>query len=379
MAKFCGKCGAQLNKQTGLCPVCGSAPVNEERPEASRKVAPVASQRRSKFCGKCGSPTNPQTGFCTVCGAVTRYTPPEDPGKWETPPNTEEHPEKKQRRTALWVVLAAAAVLLAAAAAVGVLVRFGVVDIPAVAKLEERLGMMPRTADADSPDGTADASGDAGGAADSQPEEIRREVRMNCYDANDVLQWYHIYTYDENGDRISAASYDSQGSQTSYVDIGSDVDYWYYFDGGILGSRQETVVREGNTETITYEPNDHSNSYEVVTYDANDRPSKRCSYSVENDSLLGYWIYERDADGKVTKLSEYRADDELDYYTTYEYDAAGHRIKSTINNVDSPSWNRTTTYIYNGQGDMTRENDYDSTGALERYFTYQYAVVGTAS
>ena len=28
MANFCDKCGAALNQQTGVCPVCGSAPVS---------------------------------------------------------------------------------------------------------------------------------------------------------------------------------------------------------------------------------------------------------------------------------------------------------------------------------------------------------------
>ena len=375
MAKFCGKCGAQLNKQTGLCPICGSAPVNEEKPEASRKVAPVASQRRSKFCGKCGSPTNPQTGFCTVCGAVTRYTPPEDPGKWETPPNTEEHPKEKPRRTALWVVLAATAVLLAAVAAVGVLVRFGVVDIPVVAKLEERLGLAPRAAGADSPDGTADASGDADGTADSPPEEIRREVRMNCYDANDVLQWYHIYTYDENGGLASETSYDAQGNQTGFVEVKEGFHWTYSYDTGEVSDRGATVVREGNTETITYE----DGTLEIIIYNADDKPIEEKRYDEWSDSYYTSCVYEYNADGQMIKIIWYHQDGEVCRNMFYEYDAKGHRVKSTIRDACDPLSNGTITYIYNGQGDMTRENDYDSTGALERYFTYQYAVVGTAS
>ena len=334
-------------------------------------MAPVASQRRSKFCGKCGSPTNPQTGFCTVCGAVTRYTPPEDLGKWETPPNTEEHPKEKPRRTALWVVLAATAVLLAAVAAVGVLVRFGVVDIPAVARLEERLGLAPRAAGADSPDGTADASGDADGTADSPPEEIRREVRMNCYDANDVLQWYHTYTYDENGEMNGATSYDSQGNQIDHVDIGPYTDFCWFYDGEI-GRSKRTVVREGNTETVTRD----TGFCEVTIYDENDNAIEERHYFAGSET--GSWEYEYNTDGQRIRYS-YFSHGELESYGCYEYNEEGRMIKYTYYNTNIPPWNRMSTYTYNEQGDMVRESQYDSTGMLLRYYTYEYAVVGTAS
>ena len=373
MAKFCGKCGAERNKQTGLCPVCDSAPAREEKPEVSQKVAPVASQRRSKFCGKCGSPTNPQTGFCTVCGAVTRYTPPEESENWEIPSNTEKPPKEKQCHTALWIVLAAVAVLLAAVAAVGVLVRFGVVDIPVMAKLEERLGLAPRAAGADSPDGTVDASGDADGTADSQPEEIRREVRRNCYDTNDVLQWYHTYTYDENGEKSGATSYDSQGNQIGHVDIGSYTDFWWFDDGEIDG-RQGTGVREGNTKTVTYE----DGVREVVIYDVNGNVIEIRQYSDGSDTPSASWVYEYNTDGQQIKQSCF-SHGEMWCYICYEYNEEGRRIKSTHYNTNDPSLNGMSTYTYNEQGDMVRESQYDSNGMLLRYYTCEYAVVGTAS
>ena len=328
----------------------------------------------AKFCGKCGAQLNKQTGLCPVCGAVTRYTPPEDLGKWETPPNTEEHPKEKPRRTALWVVLAATAVLLAAVAAVGVLVRFGVVDIPVVAKLEERLGLAPRAAGADSPDGTADASGDADGTADSPPEEIRREVRMNCYDANDVLQWYHTYTYDETGEINGATSYDSQGNQTSHVDIGPGVFYESCSIDGKLDGRQGTVVREGNTKTVTYE----DGGREVTIYDVNGNAIEYRRYSDGSDTPGDSWVYEYNTDGQRIKHS-YFSNGELWSYNCYEYNEEGRKIKDTCYDANDPSLTYMWTYAYNEQGDMVRENEYDSAGMLWQYYTYEYAVVGTAS
>ena len=378
MAKFCGTCGAALNKQTGLCPVCGGAPVRGETPAedaASRKAAPAASQRRSKFCGRCGSPTNPQTGFCPVCGAVTRYTPPEGSKNGGTSGSAEKHTKGKKRHTALWIVLAVAAVLLAAAAVLGVLVHFGVVDIPAVAQLEERLGLTPRAADAGSTGNTEDASDGTDGAVDSQPEEIRRVVQMNCYDANDVLRWYHTYTYDTDGEKSGGTSYDSQGNQTSHVDIGPGVDYWWYDDVGKLDGRRGTVVRESNTETVTYEDGD----CEVTIYDANGNAIEMRRYSDGSDSPSNSWVNEYNTDDQLIKHSRYFSNGELWSYRFYEYDEEGRTIKSTYYDTDNPSLNGTSTYTYNEQGDMVRASEYDSTGTLRQYYTYEYAVVGMAS
>ena len=129
MAKFCSRCGAALDEQTGLCPACGGVPVSGGilRDVPLEQPAPYAHQKRTaRFCSRCGSATDPQTGFCPVCGATSRYTPPQQPGQQPLPqtPGQPLPPRKKKRgHAALWVVTTAA-VLLAAAAIVGVLEHF---------------------------------------------------------------------------------------------------------------------------------------------------------------------------------------------------------------------------------------------------------------
>ena len=588
MAKFCGTCGAALNKQTGLCPVCGGAPVRGETPAedaASRKAAPAASQRRSKFCGRCGSPTNPQTGFCPVCGAVTRYTPPEGSKNGGTSGSAEKHTKGKKRHTALWIVLAVAAVLLAAAAVLGVLVHLGVVDIPVVAQLEERLGLTPRAKvekshqvvreemhgedgevlsystyeyddagrkvkrliydengalsvydvygynskgqltkesrydsnDAqesygvyeyndkeqqvkysrydkagvldyytineynagglltkslsydrggalyfhcvyeynakgqqisvlnynengelfvrfetvyeedgehiqytrqvqlpsmqtwtniftydeygdlvrldsydddnvlrsytvyeydtagtpDEADGAADTAGGADGTTVSQPEEIRREVRWNCCYPDGTLQWYHIYTYDENGEETSAASYDGQGSQTGFVDTSTGASWLYSVEDGSVTQHVETSVREGNTETVTCDT--YEDFWKVILYDDNDRIKELRYYS--SGSLRDYDLYKYNEKGQLIRVENYG---EMVWYTAYELDE-GRLVKSDLCYEKVPSLNSTSIYIYNEQGEMVRREDYSSSGTLQRYSTYEYAVVGMAS
>ena len=536
MAKFCGKCGAALNRQTGHCSVCGGAPVRGEMPAEG-----------SKNGGTSGS--------------------------------AEKHTKGEKRHTALWIVLAVAAVLLAAAAVLGVLVRFGVVDIPAVAQLEERLGLTPRakveksrqvvreemhgedgevlsyctyeyddagrkvkrliydengalsvydvygynskgqltkesrydSSDAQESYGvyeyndkeqqvkysrydkagvldyytineynagglltksfsynrggalyshcvyeynakgqqisvlnynengelfvrfetvyeedgehiqytrqvqlpsmqtwtniftydeygdlvrldsydddnvlggytvyeydTADTADGADGTTASQPEEIRREVRWNCCYPDGTLQWYHIYTYDENGEETSAASYDGQGSQTGFVDTSTGASWLYSVEDGAVTRHVETSVREGNTETVTCDTNE--DFWKVILYDDNDRIKELRYYS--SGSLRDYDLYKYNEKEQLIRVENYDKNGEMVWYTAYELDAEGRLVKSDLCYEKVPSLNSTSIYTYNEQGEMVRREDYSSSGTLQRYSTYEYAVVGMAS
>ena len=200
MERFCGKCGAQLHKQTGLCPVCDGAPENKEKPmditPPERPVPPVGQKRTARFCGRCGGPTNPQTGYCPVCGIASRYaaeedvirTPPEFVDK--TPPDlTGGKPPKKKRRAGLWIVLGVVVLLVVAAVAVGMLEHFRIVSIPAVRKLEESMGITPYA---------AEAIYDDDGVL--QGYEVRKDNDDYLrYDAKGALEYYELNERNADG------------------------------------------------------------------------------------------------------------------------------------------------------------------------------------
>ena len=340
MAKFCGKCGAELNKQ-GMCPVCDSAPVKPEGKDGQ------PAKKKERFCGKCGGPLNLQTGRCPRCDGS------EETAGGATPP-------KKQHHTAL-LIGTIAAVLLAVAAVVGVLVHFGVLNIPAVAKLEENLGITPRP----SADNTA---------VTDQPVEENLVTRMDAYDAGDALIWYQTYTYDDMGQRSSVTSYDSAGNQTGYVDLSTGDSYWYASCTGEVGTRHCTTVREGDTQTVTFENGYH----EVTVYDADGRESMIYRYAADADDYYEYAVYEYDADGQLMKINDYLADGSLCAYTAYEYNEMGQRVRYETYDGKGRTVSSTTA-SYNEAGDIARSDYFTSNGQLEYYCLYEYTVTGAAS
>lgn len=224
MAKFCDQCGAELNKQTGFCPVCGGAPVNGEKPLEDVPLEPpvtAAGQRRASFCGKCGKPADPQTGYCAACGVMTRYAPVPAAKAAPQPPTRKipKQKKKKRGRAVLWLV-AIAAVLLAAAAVVGVLVHFGVADIPAVWLLEERMGIsLYKKAIYD--ENSVLQGYEAHGYTDTSAPVIwqynteGQKVKTLYYE-NGTLRYYETYGYDSAGQMIRRSHYNSNGTQTGF-------------------------------------------------------------------------------------------------------------------------------------------------------------------
>lgn len=60
MDKFCGKCGSEIDPQTGLCPICD---VKEVETDLSQNLQ----SKSDLFCGLCGSKIDEKTGLCLNC------------------------------------------------------------------------------------------------------------------------------------------------------------------------------------------------------------------------------------------------------------------------------------------------------------------------
>lgn len=286
MTKFCKKCGNLLDPQTGFCPVCGSAPVSGGilRDVPLEQPAPyVWKKRTARFCSRCGGSTDPQTGYCPVCGVMSQYTPPQtaQPAP-QLPPQ-----EKKRSHAVLWIVTLAA-VLLAAAAVVGVLEHFRIVNIPAVRKLEERMGIQPYA---------ADAIYDDDGALLGY-EVYKDNGDYVHYDASGALDFYSIGKYDADGQLIEQRNYDGDGMLSyyetfEYDSAGRDIKYsWYNSDG-----------------TLEY--------YNTYEYDAAGRDVK-WSYHDGDGVLYSYMIHEYNSAGQRIRILEYDGDGVLQ--ATYDDD-----------------------------------------------------------
>lgn len=292
----------------------------------------------AKLCRKCGAELDQQTGQCPVCG-------PEE-GKASS---------KKRGRAAIW----AAVCLLLAAIGVGVLAHLGIVNIPTAGNQAEQPDIPPQTTAED---------------AASQTKKVRRLIRMDSYDESDALQWYHTYTYDAKGEMSGVTSYDGQENQTGHAALSAENGYWYPNCTGVVTPRGRTTVTEDNTETVTYE-----NGYrEVSEYDADGRREKQYQYSSGEESFFAYAVYEYDDDGLLARVDTYLADDQLSCYVVYQYNTAGKPLKETTYDADGTVVGSSSA-VYNEYGELARKHYYTSTGQLESYHIYEYAVIEIAA
>ena len=288
----------------------------------------------AKLCKKCGAELDQLTGQCPVCGAEERSAS-----------------NKKRGRAAIW----AAVCLLLAVAGVGVLARLGVVDIPAAGNREEQPDIPPQTTAED---------------AVSQTKKGRLLIRMDSYDESDALQWYHTYTYDTAGEMTGVTSYDGQGNQTGHAALSEETGYWYPNCTGVVTPRGRTTATEGDTETVTYK-----NGYrEVSELDADGRREKQYQYPRGEESFFAYAVYAYDDDGLLTRVDTYLPDDTLSGYVAYQYNAAGKPLQETSYQADGTVVSASSA-VYNEYGELARKHYYTSTGRLESYHMYEYAVI----
>ena len=289
----------------------------------------------AKLCKKCGAELDQLTGQCPVCGAEERSAS-----------------NKKRGCAAIW---AAVCLLLLVVAGVGVLARLGVVDIPAAGSREEQPDIPPQTTAED---------------AVSQTKKGRLLIRMDSYDESDALQWYHTYTYDAKGEMTGVTSYDGQGNQTGHAALSAESGYWYPNCTGVVTPRGRTTATEGDTETVTYK-----NGYrEVSELDADGRREKQYQYPRGEESFFAYAVYAYDDDGLLTRVDTYLPDDTLSGYVAYQYNAAGKPLQETSYQADGTVVSASSA-VYNEYGELARKHYYTSTGRLESYHMYEYAVI----
>lgn len=125
-------------------------------------------------------------------------------------------------------------------------------------------------------------------------------VRGRCYiDETDTLVWYHVYNYDENGTRTGITLYDGKSNEVARLDF---------------------------------------------EYNTDKKPLQYYSYC--NDGSLGKLLFEYNAVGNVTKITEYEnGGDGLLGYTYIEYNKNGYKSKETNVFADySPHWEYTYNY-----------------------------------
>lgn len=180
--------------------------------------------------------------------------------------------------------------------------------------------------------------------------------RKNGYDSSGTLLWYHIYDYNDQGQRIAATSYDASGNQTGHIDLKYDsqghmlVNFFWngetgvvgkienelneqgdvavsrqYLDEGVLETRY-TYDQESNTVWEDHYSMDGTFSYTLqIEYDDQDRAIKEWQYGPD-ETLYSYLVNTYNANGDKESQATYDAQGELSWRLEYRYDEEGNYL-----------------------------------------------------
>ncbi|MEP6755133.1 MAG: hypothetical protein ABJA67_06515, partial [Chthonomonadales bacterium] len=138
----------------------------------------------------------------------------------------------------------------------------------------------------------------------------------------------------DNTDRVSSVNFSASGESSVYYYYNNDGTVNYFIDG--IGTTYYTYDASARVTRVV---NDYTASglapFQLIEYSYNPDGSRHTMKWTNGESVIGTW--------------------------TYNYDAGG-RLTSIIN-----PYNETTTWIYDGEGKIKRQNNNNST-----YTTYEY-------
>ena len=194
--------------------------------------------------------------------------------------------------------------------------------------------------------------------------------RLNYYDADGVLQWYHEYGYNERGQRVDAKHYDASGSLLSQIDLTYDEEgrelnsLSYKASDGILCRKTYEYGEDGNLYRTTFYLADGSlDRYTIHHFDGAGNETGLDNYT-SADVMSYYQRFERDEQEKLTQVSSYDPDGTLRSRYIYYYNAAGNKERTDYVDENGTLISYTVE-IYDKSGKHIGTEKYDGDGNLQ--------------
>lgn len=148
---------------------------------------------------------------------------------------------------------------------------------------------------------------------------------------------YIVYEYNEQGDMASTSTYN------------------------LLGELEQIWVAEYNSDGLCVKSSLYDGSGELQSYNKNIFENGLCTRMESYDSqeqMTGYYQYEYNSQGKVSRCTWYTSEGVMESYYECEYDSQG--LESKQLNYDENGFRDYSLYEYDDQGQMTVYAVYDS-------------------
>lgn len=168
--------------------------------------------------------------------------------------------------------------------------------------------------------------------------------------------------YDDNGKLLKETQYHADGT------LGFTYEHSYDEQGNLT----KTVVRRADGSIWKKTVNQYKNASELLREE-----------SYENDELIYYSLYEWDENGQKTSFSRYNAEDSLEETHTFDYND-DRTYTETVTMGENGALSQSTAldgtvidivkvvYRYDVSGQMERQSDYDAEDELVDYCEIKY-------
>jgi hypothetical protein len=161
-----------------------------------------------------------------------------------------------------------------------------------------------------------------------------RVVTMKCYNADDVLQWYESYGYDDDDNRTKTQRYSADNVlQYTYLYDWQDgkITIEAYFDGDntLRWYDHSTYDGEQLVELCEYDGDDALQWFEVYEYSATGKQTLAERFDGSSPpALVGASTFEYDAEDLLVLEKSYDENGDLCAKTTHEWNAEGKEARS---------------------------------------------------